>query len=89
MDILVWMLTGGAVGWAGYSFLGFNEARGMTASIIIGTLGGFFGGKMIAPMFSGAAAVSGDFSSLALLFAAAAAAAFLAVGNLVYNRWGV
>jgi uncharacterized membrane protein YeaQ/YmgE (transglycosylase-associated protein family) len=89
MNILIWMLTGGVVGWAGYSFLGYNEQRGMMVSIVIGTLGGFFGGNMIAPMFTAAAAVPGDFSSLALLFAAAAAAAFLAVGNLVYNRWGV
>jgi len=32
---------------------------------------------------------SADFNSSALLFAAAVAAAFLAVGNLVHNRWGV
>jgi hypothetical protein len=31
----------------------------------------------------------GDFSTPALFFAAAVAAAFLALGNLVYKRWGV
>jgi uncharacterized membrane protein YeaQ/YmgE (transglycosylase-associated protein family) len=89
MDIIVWMLTGGIVGWAGYAFLGFNEARGMNVSIVIGALGALVGGKMIAPMFTATAAVSGDFTLPALFFAAAVAAAFLAVGNLVYNRWGV
>lgn len=89
MNIIIWMLTGGVVGWLGYSFLGFNEARGMTVSIIIGTAGGFFGGNMIAPMFAAAAVVPGDFSSSALLFAVAVAAAFLAAGNMVYKRWGV
>jgi uncharacterized membrane protein YeaQ/YmgE (transglycosylase-associated protein family) len=89
MNIVMWMLAGGILGWVAYSYLGFNEGRGMLVSIFIGTLGGFLGGKMIAPMFTAAAAVPGDFSTSALFFAAAVASAFLAVGNLVHNRWGV
>jgi uncharacterized membrane protein YeaQ/YmgE (transglycosylase-associated protein family) len=89
MNIIIWMLAGGILGWIGYSFLHFNEQRGVVISIIIGAVGGIFGGKMIAPMFTAVAAVPADFSSSALFFSAAAAAAFLAVGNLVYNRWGV
>jgi uncharacterized membrane protein YeaQ/YmgE (transglycosylase-associated protein family) len=88
MDIVMWVLAGGILGWLGYSQLGFNEGRGKIVSIVIGCMGGCVGGKMIAPMFT-AAAVPGDFSLSALFFAAAVAAAFLAVGNLVYNRWGV
>ena len=89
MNIVMWMLAGGVVGWASYSYLGFNQKRGMLVSIVIGAVGGFFGGKMIAPMFIAATAVSGDFSSSALLSAAAVAGAFLALGNLVYSHWGV
>jgi len=89
MNIVMWILAGGILGWAGYSFLHFNEERGVTVSIIIGAFGGFLGGTMIAPMFTGAAAVPGDFSLPALFFAAAVAAAFLAAGNLVYDRWGM
>jgi uncharacterized membrane protein YeaQ/YmgE (transglycosylase-associated protein family) len=88
MNIVMWMLAGGILGWVGYSQLGFNEGRGKMVSILMGATGGFLGGKMVAPMFS-AAAVPSDFSLSALFFAAAVAAAFLAVGNLVYNRWGV
>jgi len=89
MNIVMWMLAGGILGWVGYSYLNFNEGRGKIVSIIIGAMGGFLGGKMVAPMFTAAVAVPGDFSLSALFFAAAIAAAFLAVGNLVYNRWGV
>jgi uncharacterized membrane protein YeaQ/YmgE (transglycosylase-associated protein family) len=89
MNILMWMLAGGFLGWAGYSFLGFNEGRGMMVSVVIGTLGGFIGGNVIAPLFSAAAAIPGDFNTSALFFAAAVAAVFLSVGNLVYTRWGV
>jgi hypothetical protein len=46
------------------------------------------GGNVVAPMFA-AAAAPGDFSFFAVVVAAAIAAAFLAIGNLVHNRWGV
>jgi uncharacterized membrane protein YeaQ/YmgE (transglycosylase-associated protein family) len=89
MNIVMWMLAGGILGWVGCAFLGFNEERGMVVSVIIGTAGGLFGGKLIAPMFTAAAAVPEAFSLSALFFAAAVAAAFVAVGNLVGKRWGV
>ena len=89
MNIVVWMLAGGMLGWVGFKFVGFNEERGMVVSIIIGAVGGFLGGKLIAPMFTAAETLPGAFSMSALFCAAAVAAAFLAVGNLVGKRWGV
>ena len=89
MNIAIWILAGATIGLAGRMFLGFNEERGRLVSIIIGAACGILGGQMIAPMFSGAAAVPGAFSNSSLFFAIAVAAAFVAVGNLVYQRWGV
>ena len=89
MNVVMWMLAGGILGWAGFSFLGFSEGRGLIVSIIIGAMGGVLGGKLVAPMFTDAAAVPDAFSMVALFFAAAVAGAALAVGNLVYKRWGV
>jgi uncharacterized membrane protein YeaQ/YmgE (transglycosylase-associated protein family) len=89
MNIAMWVLAGGILGWVGYKFLDVNSGRGLLVSIIIGAAGGFFGGKIIAPMFTTAAAVPADFSSSALFFAAVVAAAFLFAGNLIHDRWGV
>jgi len=89
MNIAMWMLAGAILGWVGFTYMRFNEQRGMMVSVIIGTIGGLVGGKMIAPMFSAAQAVPDAFSSSALVFAVAIAAAFLAAGNLIYNKWGV
>ena len=88
MNIAIWILAGGILGWVGYAFLGFNTERAKMVPILIGAVGGFFGGKVIAPMFT-AVAVPANFSMAALFFAIAIAAAFLAAGNFVYNRWGV
>jgi len=87
----MWMLVGAILGCAGYSYLGFNEGRGIVVSAIIGTVGGVLGGTMIQPLFSATAtaAVPGDFNTSGLIFAAVAATAFLAVGDVVYKRWRV
>ena len=89
MNIAMWMLAGGIIGWVGFTYLGFNEMRGMIVSIIIGIVGGLLGGKVLAPILGAAAAVPGDFSLQALMAALASAAACLAVANKVHHRFGV
>jgi len=89
MNIAMWVLAGGILGWIGYQFLDWNGGRGLIVSIVIGAVGGFVGGNIIAPMFSAVAAVPANFSSSALVYAAAVAAAFLFAGNLIHDRWGV
>lgn len=88
MNIATWLLAGVIIGWLAYSMLGFNPARGKPASMAIGAMGGVVGGSMVAPMFT-AAAVPGNFSFSGLFFAAAIAAALLAIGDMLYGRWGV
>jgi uncharacterized membrane protein YeaQ/YmgE (transglycosylase-associated protein family) len=89
MDIVLWMLTGSVLGWVGCTYLRFNQGRGVVVSVIIGALGGFLGGAIVAPIFTAAAAVPGDFSVFALFYAAAVAAAFLVLGSMVHDRWGL
>lgn len=88
MDILLWIVTGGLVGWVSYARFGYNEARGRNASIILGAFGAFIGAKAIAPLFLTLPA-AGELSIAALVFAAAAACGVLALGNAVANRWGI
>lgn len=88
MIIATWMLAGAIVGWLCYSVLGMNEVRDKAVSIVVGAMGGVVGGSMLAPMLTTAAA-PGGFSVAGLLVAAAIAAALLAIGELLSNRWGV
>lgn len=89
MDIALSILIGALVGWIGYWHLGFNLQRGALVSTILGGLGGFIGGKVIAPMLTAGALSPGDFSAPALVCAAAMAAAVIAAASLVRTRWGV
>jgi len=89
MNIAMWVLAGGILGWIGYAVLKANEERGMIISIIIGVVGGFFGGNILAPMLGAVTDTPNDFSLFSLVIALASAAACLAIGNLVSNRFGV
>jgi len=90
VNIAMWILAGGIVGWLAYSVIGYNEERGVVVSLVIGAFGGFVGGKALAPMLSSsAAAVPGNFSMAALFCAAAVAAGFLFLGNVSQKRWGI
>lgn len=89
MNIVIWILAGGLLGFAGFKFWHFNEERGPIVSIVIGAAGGLFGGHVIAPVFLSASLLPGSFSSSALFFAAALAATFLFVGSMIHDRWGV
>jgi len=89
MNIAMWVLAGGILGWIGYAYLKVNEDRGLVISIIIGVVGGFFGGNVLAPMLGTVVDTPNDFSLFAMAVALASAAGCLAIGNLVSNRYGV
>ncbi len=89
MNIMLWVLAGGFAGWVGYSYMRFNEDRGMIVSIIIGVVGGFFGGNVLAPMLGAVSDTPNSFSLFSLVVALAAAAGCLAIGNLLSRRYGV
>ena len=89
MNIVMWMVAGAALGWAGYAVLHFNEARGMLISMIIGVAGGVAGGKLVAPMFGVIDSIPEVFSMAALICALASAAVVLFVGDKVHARFRV
>lgn len=88
MNIFVWAAAGGLLGWIGYAFLNYNAGRSSVVAALIGALGGVVGGKAVAPFFMTVAA-GASVSMPALFVALAVSAAFLWVGILVYDRWGV
>lgn len=89
MNIAMWVLAGGVLGWIGFSMLNANKERGMVISIIIGVLGGFFGGNVLAPMLGAVTDTPNDFSLFSMAIAMTSAAVCLTVGNLVSTRYGV
>ena len=88
-NIMLWALAGGIAGWVGYAFMKFNKDRGLLISILIGVVGGFLGGSVLAPMFGAGAAVNpSDFNPFPLFIAFASALACLTISNMISKRFG-
>ncbi|MDH3286930.1 MAG: GlsB/YeaQ/YmgE family stress response membrane protein [Betaproteobacteria bacterium] len=89
MNIAMWVLAGGLLGWIGFAILKANAEQGMVLSIVIGAVGGLFGGNVLAPMLGAVTETSTDFSLFSLVIALASAAGCLLIGNLYSDRFGV
>lgn len=85
MNIVIWILAGGGVGWMACSFMGFNQQRGAIMAAIIGAAGGLTGGKLVAPMF----AAPGDPAAMAVVFAVGIAAVFIAAGHFMHDKFDI
>lgn len=85
MNIVVWMIAGGLLGWGMYSYLEMNDALGKATTIAVGAAAGVLGGKFITPLIA-TAGPSGDFSGTALFAAISTAAVALFVSHVVQKR---
>lgn len=89
MNIALWLIAGALAGWIGYTVVRANKERGMMVSVLIGSVGAFFGGNVLAPMIGAAAGTPNVLNLYSLVVASASAAACLAIGNLLSDRYGV
>ena len=89
METLVWLVAGGLIGWLSYSYLGFNQARGVAVTMVIGAGGALVGAQVIAPRFMAATTPSSDLSLPLMLFALGASVGSLVLGNMLHRRWGI
>jgi uncharacterized membrane protein YeaQ/YmgE (transglycosylase-associated protein family) len=89
MNVALWLVGGGVVGWIAFSFLKFNSARGKMFSVLIGMGAGYLGGGALAPLLGAALSDPGSFNPLSLFMALAGSAACLIVCDMIYRRFGV
>jgi uncharacterized membrane protein YeaQ/YmgE (transglycosylase-associated protein family) len=86
MNIIVWLIVGGIVGWVASLVMRTDAEQGALLNIVVGIAGAFLGGLIFAPMFGGGTISEGDFSVGSLLVSLAGAVILLAIVNLVRRR---
>lgn len=89
MNVTLWVLCGGAIGWIGFAVFHANAQRGLVVSIVLGATGGLLGGKTVAPLLGTVIDASNAFSPFSLVVAAAVATACLVIASLLASRYGV
>jgi uncharacterized membrane protein YeaQ/YmgE (transglycosylase-associated protein family) len=89
MNLMIWLVAGGAIAWLSIAVLHINKNRGLIPTLIIGAVGALVGGQSFAPMMTSVTAPEIGFSPFALVVALATAIACLIVSNVLAKRYGI
>ena len=83
MNIFIWLLVGGLVGWIASLVMRTDVRQGILLNIVVGIVGAFIGQWLFSPLFGGATINQGDVSGIGLLVSLGGAMVLLAIVNLV------
>jgi uncharacterized membrane protein YeaQ/YmgE (transglycosylase-associated protein family) len=86
MSFIVWLVVGGLLGWVASMIMGTNDRQGVFLNIIVGIIGAFLGGLLLAPLFDTGTINQGDFSVGSLLVSLAGAVILLAIVGMFRRR---
>jgi len=86
MNFILWLIVGGLLGWVASMIMGTNDKQGMFLNIIVGIVGAFLGGLVLAPLFDTGTINQRDFSAGSLLVSLAGAVILLAIVGLFRRR---
>jgi len=81
MSFISWIIVGGILGWVASMVMKTNERQGIILNIIVGIVGAFLGGLLLAPLFGTGTINQNDFSIGSLLVSLVGAIILLAIVN--------
>ncbi len=83
MNILIWLIVGGILGWLASQVMRTDGQQGLILNIVVGIVGAFVGGWLLSPLFGAGTINQNDFSMPALLVSLLGAFILLAAYNLL------
>ena len=86
MSFISWIVVGGILGWVASMLMKTNEQQGIILNIIVGIVGAFLGGLLLAPLFGTGTINQSDFSIGSLLVSLLGAVILLAIVNFFRRR---
>jgi uncharacterized membrane protein YeaQ/YmgE (transglycosylase-associated protein family) len=79
MNLFIWLLVGGLLGWAASVLMGTNGRQGILLNVVVGIVGAFLGGLLLSGFFGTSTINEGNFSVNGLVVSFIGAVALLAV----------
>jgi uncharacterized membrane protein YeaQ/YmgE (transglycosylase-associated protein family) len=86
MNLILWLVIGGLLGWVASMIMGTNARQGIILNVVVGIVGAFLGGLLLAPLFGTGTINQSDFSIGSLLVSLLGAVILLAVVNFFRRR---
>jgi uncharacterized membrane protein YeaQ/YmgE (transglycosylase-associated protein family) len=82
MNILIWLIVGGVIGWLASLIMRTDGQQGVFLNVIVGIVGALVAGFVVSPMLGIATINQGDFSIGGLGVSLLGAIILLAIVNL-------
>jgi uncharacterized membrane protein YeaQ/YmgE (transglycosylase-associated protein family) len=86
MNIVVWLVVGGILGWLASLVMKTDAQQGIILNVVVGIVGAVLGGLIIAPMLGTGTINTSDFSVPGLFVSFLGALILLAIVNLIRRR---
>ena len=83
MNIIIWLVVGGLIGWVASLIMRTNAQQGMILNVIVGVVGAMLGGWLLAPLFGVGTINQNDFSLGGLGLSLLGAIILLGIVNLI------
>ena len=83
MNVIVWLLIGGLIGWLASVFMGTDGRQGVIANVVVGIVGAVLGGWFLSGPVGVSTINQGNFSLAGLLVSFAGAVILLALVKVV------
>jgi uncharacterized membrane protein YeaQ/YmgE (transglycosylase-associated protein family) len=83
MNIIIWLVIGGLIGWVASIIMRTNAQQGMFLNVVVGIVGSVLGGWFLSPFFGVSTINQNNFSLPALLVSLLGAVILLAIVNLI------
>jgi uncharacterized membrane protein YeaQ/YmgE (transglycosylase-associated protein family) len=81
MNIILWIIVGGILGWLASIIMKTDAQQGIVLNVIVGIVGAFLGGLVLSPLFGTGTINQSDFSIGSLLVSLLGAVILLAIVN--------
>ena len=86
MTFIMWLIVGGILGWLASIVMKTNAQQGMILNIVVGIVGAFLGGLLLAPLLGTGTINQSDFSIGSLFVSFLGAVILLAIVNFFRRR---
>ena len=82
MNIIIWLVVGGLIGWLASRIMNTDARQGIGLNVVVGVIGALLAGWLITPLVGGSTINQGDFSLSGLVISLLGAIVLLAIVNL-------
>lgn len=83
MNIIIWLVVGGLIGWVASMLMRTDAQQGVILNVVVGIVGALLGGWFLSPMLGAGTINNNDFSLASLGVSLLGAVILLAIVNLI------